>query len=115
MRTGIADCLAHAGRWDGVFQGNLLIGFRRRERLCSATIGKTGLVRKQVVELSKDIAYMMTGLQRLQLIRDIVVISYADGSIDQQEMDCLIWLCENVGVNPRFIQQILTSAARGVD
>ena len=27
MRTGIADCLAHAGRWDGVFQGNLLIGF----------------------------------------------------------------------------------------
>ena len=30
-------------------------------------------------------------------------------------MDCLVWLCENVGVNPRFIQQILTSAARGVD
>ena len=27
MRTGIADCLAHAGRWDGVFKGNLLIGF----------------------------------------------------------------------------------------
>ena len=73
------------------------------------------VVREQVVELSKDIAYMMTGLQRLQLIRDIVVISYADGSIDQQEMDCLVWLCENVGVNPRFIQQILTSAARGVD
>ena len=73
------------------------------------------VVREQVVELSKDIAYMMTGLQRLQLIRDIVVISYADGSVDQQEMDCLIWLCENVGVNPRFIQQILTSAARGVD
>ena len=43
------------------------------------------------------------------------MISYADGSIDQQEMDCLVWLCENVGVNPRFIQQILTSAARGVD
>ena len=73
------------------------------------------VVREQVVELSKDIAYMMTGLQRLQLIRDIVVISYADGSIDQQEIDCLVWLCENVGVNPRFIQQILTSAARGVD
>ena len=73
------------------------------------------VVREQVVELSKDIAYMMTGLQRLQLIRDIVVISYADGSIDQQEMDCLVWLCENVGVNPRFIQQILTSATRGVD
>ena len=73
------------------------------------------VIREQVVELSKDIAYRMTGLQRLQLIRDIVVISYADGSIDQQEIDCLVWLCENVGVNPRFIQQILTSAARGVD
>ena len=26
-REGIADCLAHAVRWDGVFGGNLLIGF----------------------------------------------------------------------------------------
>ena len=73
------------------------------------------VVREQVIELSKDIAHMMTGIQKLQLIRDMVVISYADGSIDQQEMDCLVWLCENVGVDSRFIQQILTTAARGVD
>ena len=26
-QEGIADCLAHAVRWDGVFGGNLLIGF----------------------------------------------------------------------------------------
>ena len=26
-REGITDCLAHAVRWDGVFGGNLLIGF----------------------------------------------------------------------------------------
>ncbi len=73
------------------------------------------LVREQVIELSKDIAHMMTGVQKLQLIRDMVVISYADGSIDQQEMDCLVWLCENVGVDPQFIQQIITTATRGVD
>ena len=29
---GIADGLAHAGLWDGVFGGNLLIGFARRGR-----------------------------------------------------------------------------------
>ena len=26
---GIADGLAHAGLWDGIFDGNLLIGFAR--------------------------------------------------------------------------------------
>ena len=26
-QEGITDCLAHAVRWDGVFDGNLLIGF----------------------------------------------------------------------------------------
>ena len=26
-QEGIADCLAHAVRWDGIFGGNLLIGF----------------------------------------------------------------------------------------
>ena len=26
-QEGITDCLAHAVRWDGVFGGNLLIGF----------------------------------------------------------------------------------------
>ena len=40
------------------------------------------VVRKQVVELSKDIAYMMTGLQRLQLIRDIVC-DFLRGRIDR--------------------------------
>jgi Zn-dependent protease with chaperone function/uncharacterized tellurite resistance protein B-like protein len=73
------------------------------------------VVREQVMELSKDIAHLMTGVQKLQLIRDMVIISFADGSIDKKEMDCLVWLCENLGVDPRFIQQILASARRGVD
>jgi uncharacterized tellurite resistance protein B-like protein len=57
----------------------------------------------------------MTGVQKLQLIRDLIVISYADGAIDEAEVNCLIWLCDALGVDPRFIEQVLASARRGVD
>ena len=57
----------------------------------------------------------MTGVQKLKLIRDMVVISFADGSIDNAELACLVWLCQNLGVDPQFIQQVISSATRGVD
>jgi uncharacterized tellurite resistance protein B-like protein len=57
----------------------------------------------------------MTGVQKLNLIRDLIVISYADGNIDEAEINCLVWLCESLGVDPRFIEQVLSSAGRGVD
>jgi uncharacterized tellurite resistance protein B-like protein len=57
----------------------------------------------------------MTGVQKLQLVRDLIVISYSDGAIDQAEINCLVWLCEGLGVDPRFIEQVLASARRGVD
>ena len=70
---------------------------------------------EEVAELAKDLSALLTGVQKLQLIRDMVVISYADGSVDQSEVDCLVWLCNGLGVDPRFIQQVLDGARRGVD
>ena len=32
----------------------------------------------------------------------MVVISYADGSVDEDEIECLVWLCNGLGVDPRF-------------
>ena len=72
-------------------------------------------VRDEVGVLAKDLSALLTGVQKLQLIRDMVVISYADGSVDQHEVDCLVWICNGLGVDPRFIQQVLDSARRGVD
>ena len=48
-------------------------------------------------------------------MRDAIIISYADGSIDQAELNCLVWLCNGLGVDPRFIEQVLNGARRGVD
>jgi uncharacterized tellurite resistance protein B-like protein len=72
-------------------------------------------VKEMVQGLSKDLSALMTGVQKLQLVRDLIVISYADGAIDENEVNCLVWLCENLGVDPRFIEQVLASARRGVD
>ena len=74
-----------------------------------------GTVRDEVVELSKDLAALLTGVQKLQLLRDMVVIAYADGSVDKQELACLGWLSNGLGVDPRFIEQILSAARHGVD
>jgi Zn-dependent protease with chaperone function/uncharacterized tellurite resistance protein B-like protein len=72
-------------------------------------------VKELVQSLSKDLTALMTGVQKLQLVRDMIVISYSDGAIDEAEINCLVWLCEGLGVDPRFIEQVLASARRGVD
>ncbi len=72
-------------------------------------------VKELVQGLSKDLSALMTGVQKLSLVRDLIVISYADGAVDEAEVNCLVWLCENLGVDPRFIEQVLSSARRGVD
>jgi Zn-dependent protease with chaperone function/uncharacterized tellurite resistance protein B-like protein len=72
-------------------------------------------VKEMVQGLSKDLSALMTGVQKLQLVRDLIVISYADGAVDEAEVNCLVWLCDNLGVDPRFIEQVLSSARRGVD
>jgi hypothetical protein len=48
-------------------------------------------------------------------VRDLVVISFSDGAIDESELNCLVWLSEGLGVDPRFIEQVLSTARRGVD
>jgi Zn-dependent protease with chaperone function/uncharacterized tellurite resistance protein B-like protein len=72
-------------------------------------------VKELVQSLAKDLSALMTGMQKLQLVRDLVVISYSDGAIDENEIHCLVWLCEGLGVDPRFIEQVLSTARRGVD
>jgi uncharacterized tellurite resistance protein B-like protein len=74
-----------------------------------------GEVREEVAALSKDLNALLTGVQRLQLLRDMIVISYADGAVDQAELDTLVWLCEGLNVDPQFIEQVLVAARRGVD
>lgn len=74
-----------------------------------------GEVREEVASLSKDLTALMTGVQKLQLLRDMIIIAYADGSVDQAEVNCLVWLCESLNVDPRFIEQVLVAARRGVD
>jgi uncharacterized tellurite resistance protein B-like protein len=72
-------------------------------------------VRELAQSLMKDLNALLTGVQKLQLVRDLIIISCADGAFDQAEAQCLHWICDGLSVDPRFIEQVLTSARRGVD
>jgi tellurite resistance protein len=72
-------------------------------------------VRELAQSLMKDLNALLTGVQKLQLVRDLIIISCADGTFDQAEAQCLHWICEGLSVDPRFIEQVLASARRGVD
>ena len=69
----------------------------------------------KVVELTEEINRLMAPAHKLGLIRDMVVISYADGSVDEHEMKCLYWLCEGLEIDPSFVDHVLQSAQRGID
>jgi uncharacterized tellurite resistance protein B-like protein len=71
--------------------------------------------KQEVAELSEKLNNLMTPNSKLQLLRDMTVISYADGSVDEFEMECLYWLSENLQINPGFIDHVLHSAMAGMD
>jgi Zn-dependent protease with chaperone function/uncharacterized tellurite resistance protein B-like protein len=72
-------------------------------------------VEEEVVKLSKDLNHLTAVTQKLRIMRDMVVISYADGSVDEYEMKCLYWLCDNLSIDPTFVDHVLESARCGVD
>jgi Zn-dependent protease with chaperone function/uncharacterized tellurite resistance protein B-like protein len=72
-------------------------------------------VQNKVVELTEEINRLMAPARKLCLIRDMVVISYADGSVDEHEMKCLYWLCDGLEIDTSFVDHVLQSAQRGVD
>ncbi len=72
-------------------------------------------VEEAVQGLSKELNHLIAPTQKLRILRDMVVISYADGEVDDCEMKCLYWLCDNLDINPTFVDHVIESAQRGVD
>jgi uncharacterized tellurite resistance protein B-like protein len=93
-----------------------ILGPRVSPSEIQAIVGQpVGALREEAINSSKDLVAHMTGVQKLKLIRDMVVISFADGTIDNEELAFLVWFCQNLGIDPQFVQQIITSATQGVD
>ena len=52
---------------------------------------------------------------KLNLIKDLSVISYADGSIEQSEVETLYKLCRTLQIRPEFADHVLESVLKPMD
>lgn len=72
-------------------------------------------VQETVIGLSKELNHLVAPTQKLRILRDMVVISAADGEVDECELKCLYWLCNNLDIDPSFVDHVLEGAHRGMD
>ncbi len=64
-------------------------------------------LKTKIVELSQDLNTFLSAMQKLNMLRDLCVISAADGSIDECEVDVLYHLCYFFNIRQEFIDSVL--------
>ncbi len=66
-------------------------------------------------EEAKVLNLHMNAMSKLNIIKDLSVISYADGSIDEEEVQVLYGISQMLGIYPDFVDQVLHDAGQGMD
>jgi uncharacterized tellurite resistance protein B-like protein len=83
---------------------------------CMMTI--KGLTENEMIEevqqLTKDLDVALSVMQKLNILRDLSIISYADGHIDDSEINVLYNLARHLYINTDFIDRVI-SDAQGVN
>ncbi|NMH86287.1 M48 family metallopeptidase [Flavivirga algicola] len=69
---------------------------------------------REVQTLAQDLDVVLSVMQKLNMLRDLSIISYADGVIDESEVQVLYNLARTLYINPDFIDRII-SDAQGVN
>ncbi|UNY97712.1 M48 family metallopeptidase [Zhouia spongiae] len=81
---------------------------------CMLTV--KGLSENEIIaelqELAKDLDLVLSVMQKLNILRDLSIISYADGEIDNAEVGTLYNLARILYVNTEFIDRILSDAQK---
>jgi len=79
---------------------------------CMMTIkGLTeGEMIKEVQQLTKDLDVVLSVMQKLNILRDLSIISYADGEIDDSEVNVLYNLARLLYINTDFIDRVIGDA-----
>ncbi|WP_047245770.1 M48 family metalloprotease [Maribacter thermophilus] len=79
---------------------------------CMMTI--KGLTEKEMIEevqqLSNDLDLVLSVMQKLNILRDLSIISYADGQIDDSEVNVLYNLARLLRINTDFIDRVISDA-----
>lgn len=68
-------------------------------------------IKDEIQNLAERLNAFISPIQKLNILRDLSIISYADGEIDEAEVAVLYGLSNLIGIRPEFIDQILNDAA----
>ncbi|WP_165750255.1 M48 family metallopeptidase [Cellulophaga sp. Z1A5H] len=64
----------------------------------------------EVQQLAKDLDIVLSVMQKLNILRDLSIISYADGHIDDSEVNVLYNLARLLYINTDFIDRVISDA-----
>ena len=64
----------------------------------------------EVQQLTKDLDIVLSVMQKLNILRDLSIISYADGHIDDSEVNVLYNLARLLYINTDFIDRVIGDA-----
>jgi uncharacterized tellurite resistance protein B-like protein len=64
-------------------------------------------LKERLAEMSGDVRNLLSPIQRLNVLRDLAIISFADNSLDQEEVKILHGLCHLLNINDDFIDRVL--------
>ncbi len=64
-------------------------------------------LKSAIVALSQELNAFLSPMQKLNIIRDLAVISSADGEVDKEEIDVLYHLCHFFNINYEFVDSVI--------
>lgn len=68
-------------------------------------------VKNYLAEMSDDVNAVLSVMQKLNMLRDLAIISYADNEVDEEELNILYGLAYLLEINENFIDKIIDEAA----
>jgi uncharacterized tellurite resistance protein B-like protein len=71
---------------------------------------KNEVLKDEIQNIAERLNAFISPIQKLNILRDLSVISYADGEIDEAEVAVLYGLANLICIRPEFIDQILNDA-----
>ena len=84
---------------------------------CISAIGDSNEeeMKQEVSEIAQKLNTFLSPMQKLNIVRDLAVISYVDGEMANSELDVLYQLCYFFNVNSEFVDQVIHNAKAEVD
>ncbi|MEQ1875433.1 MAG: M48 family metallopeptidase [Bdellovibrionia bacterium] len=74
--------------------------------------GDSNMILTELQERAKKLNVALSLIGKLNLIRDLSVITYADGSVEEEEVNALYAICEMLNINPSFADHVLHAAGK---